>query len=249
MAEAFIVRRGGGAGGGGTVAGEINFEIYYGSDTSELSNPKENTIFAVTETAVPKWQFSGIEPANPVNGMLWFVLGNTGKNMMNITTGNPTIIYCDSVKQYADGAWTSVDVYSRINGSWKQFSAAGFYIFQSGNISANKFTVTEGSPVITAESIYIAAPLNRTYRVSSEYIDASKYRMLYVDCICTSTDSTQLYIDIENKSSASIIVVPTGNKTRETIKVDISEVNADVRVTLRNDHADKEATIYNVWLD
>ena len=113
-----------GAGGGGA---PLNFKVVGG--TSAPASPKENTIWVNTDAEITSWIFSGTEPENPTEGMVWISIGTSSTVEFNALKKNGIQVYPISAKQYVSGAWVDVTVKSYQNGAWVD---TGLYLVQSG---------------------------------------------------------------------------------------------------------------------
>ena len=115
-----------GAGG----ASALNFSVVGG--TSQPGNPKENTIWVNTNTAITSWAFSATEPEIPTEGMVWFATGTSSTVEFNALKKNGIQVYPISAKQYISGAWTNVDAFLYTGSEWVRFSFAIVWIYDNG---------------------------------------------------------------------------------------------------------------------
>jgi hypothetical protein len=111
-------------GAGGT---SLNFKV--------ISNPKpetatENTIWVDTDVKITGWDFSAAEPANPVEGMVWFPTGTASSVAFNALKENSVMVYPLSAKQYSGGAWVGKTAKSYRNGEFVDWFS---YYYQNGN--------------------------------------------------------------------------------------------------------------------
>jgi len=124
----------GGGGGGG-----LNFTVKaYKSLDVRPASAAENTIAVITDTAIPEWAISSLEPDVQLSGMLWIYSGTSGAVQFNALKKNSIVIFPGSVMQFVDGAWKYVDAYIFQNGQWIQFALAwnGYY-FDNGEQHSN----------------------------------------------------------------------------------------------------------------
>lgn len=105
-------------GNGGSGGASLNYKIVGG--TSAPSNPKENTIWVNTSTAITSHVFSATQPTGSA-GMVWIKTGTTSNVDFNAIKKNSINVYPIEAKQYVSGAW--VDRTSEIyqGGAWKEF--------------------------------------------------------------------------------------------------------------------------------
>lgn len=164
MGEAIISRRGGGD--------NLNFKVVGG--TTQPSNPKENTIWVNTSTAIASYGFNAHEPSNKTNGMVWFVTGagNIHFAALKKETIELNVIAC---KQYINNAWKVVSAKIYQSG-WKNIRidlyAPGDAVTQvTGGYNA------EGKRYVSGGG-YVEQVPTVTYNASNMVI-TSKYRYGY----------------------------------------------------------------------
>jgi hypothetical protein len=112
MGKAFLYGSGGGAG--------LNFDVKGYQTEAELlaAAPKANTIGVVTAEPITGWIFDTNEPADLVNGMLWFPTGKTSIVEFNALKKNGVQVYPLSAKQYISGVLVDVDAATYRGGEW-----------------------------------------------------------------------------------------------------------------------------------
>lgn len=192
---------------GGTV---LNFEIVGG--TTKPGNPKENTIWVNTSTAVTGWAFSAKEPASPVEGMVWIRYGVTGDVEFNALKEEAIQMYLLGVKQYVDGAWSIQESHIYQGDTWTQFSYGRYYLFQAG--------VGEQVPLAVSKkensTIVIAAD-----KIVWDYVD-SDGSVAYVRN--TTKISTQGYTKLCCRMTASSI----GSNSSYSLSLVITDASVDI---------------------
>lgn len=94
---------------------ELNFEVVGG--TSQPSNPKENTIWVNTNTAITDWVFSATQPT-AATGRVWIPIGTESVVEFNALKKNSVMVYPLSAKQCVGGAWVDKTAKSYQNGEW-----------------------------------------------------------------------------------------------------------------------------------
>lgn len=118
-------------GGGGSGDALLNFEVVGG--TYAPANPRENTIWVNTATAIPGWHFGADEP-NAAEGTVWIQTGTSSVAPFNALKENSVMVYPIAAKVY-DGTQFSLagaSIYQ--DGEWKQFSSAwDGVLFDAGN--------------------------------------------------------------------------------------------------------------------
>ena len=100
---------------GGTGGADLNFTVVGG--TTQPNNPKENTIWIITDVEITKWTIDANEPTNPIEGMVWLV-NNKREIKFNIILENTMEVYLHSVKQYINGVWTDLNARIYQNEEW-----------------------------------------------------------------------------------------------------------------------------------
>lgn len=99
---------------------ELNFKVVGG--TTQPTNPKENTLWINTNTAITNYVFSMEEPSSKTEGMVWFKLGFTGTIGFEAINNNANLIKLHPVTAY-----------QRISGVWQEK--------QSSIYKENKWTI------------------------------------------------------------------------------------------------------------
>ena len=166
----------GNLGGGGA---SLNFKVVGG--TTQPENPKENTIWVNTDTAISEWVFSATQPTNPVEGMVWFQTGASAAAAFNALKKNNLTVYPVACKQYVNDAWANKAAITFQGGTWiswinvlfkngDQYSAitGGWAGYQELNVKVNignslKMNGTGTNNNNTLASIYTQNPVDVTY--------------------------------------------------------------------------------------
>lgn len=95
--------------------GGLNFKVVAG--LTQPGSATENTIWVMAEN-MTGWIFSASEPAEPVEGMVWFVLDTSGKVSFNALKKNEIQIYLLNARQYVSGTWENVESAIYQSGKW-----------------------------------------------------------------------------------------------------------------------------------
>lgn len=106
-----------GSGNLGGGSGGLNFKIVGGA--SEPSNPKENTIWVITDVPITTWIFSTTQPEPPADGKdgpVWFLTGTSSQVAFNALKKHVIELNPMSAKQYIGGAWVDREAKSYQNG-------------------------------------------------------------------------------------------------------------------------------------
>ena len=113
----------------------LSFEVV---GNPQPENPKANTIWVDTDVEITGWDFSAAEPANPVEGMVWFSTGTESAVAFNALKENSVMVYPLSAKQYVSGAWVNVTAKSYLNGAWVDWFVWNGQLYQNGNEFTNE---------------------------------------------------------------------------------------------------------------
>lgn len=105
---------------GGVGGANLNFAVVGG--TTQPSNPKANTIWVNTDTAISSYAFSTTEPSNPTAGMVWFQTGSASSVAFPATEENVIMVYPNACKQFVSGAWVGKTAMSYLNNTWASWS-------------------------------------------------------------------------------------------------------------------------------
>lgn len=161
----------------------LNFEVVGG--TSQPTNPKENTIWVNTSTAITSWIFSAVEPTEPAEGMVWISIGTSSAIEFNALKKNAIQVYPISAKQYIDGACVKKTAESYQNGEWVGWI---FYAFKDGEIRLGEmYTSTpERLYISNGELIFKNSNGNGSWGYFTKTLDLTSYRKMKVKIKQTS---------------------------------------------------------------
>lgn len=109
----------------------LNYKVVGG--TSAPSNPKENTIWVNTSTAITSHVFSATQPTGSA-GMVWINMGVSGSVEFNALKKNGIQVYPLSAKQYVSGAWVDKTAKIYQGGKWVEWIT---YLYNRGFDNAN----------------------------------------------------------------------------------------------------------------
>lgn len=108
----------------------LNFKVVGG--TAAPSNPKENTIWVDTSTAVSEWVYSDHQPDASINGRVWIKSGSGGDPNFDALKGkNWIFLYPRFTKQVVNGVWVDKTAKVYLSGAWKDLWDGTLY--DSGN--------------------------------------------------------------------------------------------------------------------
>jgi hypothetical protein len=213
----------GGGGGGG-----LNFKVIGG--TTAPSNPKENTIWINTSTAITDWVFSATQPT-AASGRVWISTGTSSSIEFNALKKNGIQVYPLSVKQYVSNKWVDKTAKSYQNGSWVDWV---FYLFSAekgiNKGSWNKAVESNGSFSVSDSAITISNSSNGSAWASvinTEPIDTTGKTWLIVRMTTTgsvhSNTGFGLTSNPDNLKSTSVDVY--GSLSTGDIKVNIANLS------------------------
>jgi hypothetical protein len=114
-----------GFGGGGE---SLNFKVV--GDTTEPTNPNENTIWVNTDKKIASWIFSATQPKTATEGMVWIFTSTFSAAEFNALKKNGIQVYPISAKQYVGGAWVDKTAKSYQNGEWTDMH---MFLYKNGN--------------------------------------------------------------------------------------------------------------------
>lgn len=153
---------------------DLNFEVIGG--TSKPSNPKENTIWVNTSTAITSWAFSADEPTAPVSGMVWIYITKDGTIGFNALSENQILLKVAHVRQYSGNKWLPMEGEVYQSGEW-----AGLWegqLFDSGDvyeeITGGWTPCAMGTYPLLMTNSYITNVM-RVYKTSSTSGDGAGY--------------------------------------------------------------------------
>ena len=115
----------GGSGGGG-----LNLKVVGG--TTKPANPRENTIWVNTTTAITGYVLSPTQPETGTEGLVWLKTAETGVEI-NVGRKNAVLLHLAGGTLYTGSAWKNVECSAFSNGVWTQFSFLRVYLYNAGN--------------------------------------------------------------------------------------------------------------------
>lgn len=130
-------------GGGG---GGLNLKVVGG--TTKPANPRENTIWVNTTTAITGYALSPTQPSTGTEGLVWLKTADTGIEI-NIGRKNAVLLHLAMPQVYSGGGWKPVDGYAYTSGMWTKIDNST-YLVRDGvleaQFSSNKnFEVTQAT--------------------------------------------------------------------------------------------------------
>ncbi len=113
--------------GGG---GGLNLKVVGG--TTQPTNPRENTIWVKTTTAITGYVLSPTQPETGTEGLVWLKTAYTGVEI-NVGRKNAVLLHLASGMLYTGASWKDVECSAYSNGDWTQFSFLRVYLYNAGN--------------------------------------------------------------------------------------------------------------------
>lgn len=223
--------------GGGS--GGLNFKVVgYATEAELLSDtPKENTIGIITTNKITGWMFAAVDPAEPVEGMVYITTGAKSDIAFNALKKNGIMVYPLSAKQCVGGALVETDFTIYRNGDWVELWGGELYDYgnQYEGITGGWFAHpnTSAYVVFNADNIQFVNGAN-TQMAAAIYtqkkIDITRFSYLRVKGTVTDYDGNNIKIGITNSNTtgndpsfvASTAFSKTGNMDAE---VDLSAVS------------------------
>lgn len=114
----------GGGGGGG-----LNLKVVGG--TTQPANPRENTVWINTTTAITGYALGPTPPENGTDGLVWLKTADTGVEI-NVGRKNAVLLHLADGKLYTGGAWTSMEGWVYVNSAWTQFAREIIVLYKNG---------------------------------------------------------------------------------------------------------------------
>lgn len=108
-------------GGGG-----LNLKVVGG--TTQPTNPRENTVWINTTTAITGYALSPTQPENGTEGLVWLKTADTGVEI-NVGRKNAVLLHLAGGKLYGGGKWLNINAFVYANNVWTQFAQEELMIF------------------------------------------------------------------------------------------------------------------------
>ena len=239
--------------GGG---GGLNLKVVGG--TTKPTNPRENTIWVSTTTAITGYVLSPTQPETGTEGLVWLKTADTGVEI-NVGRKNAVLLHLASGMLYTGGKWASVDAWAYINSAWKQFSIAfDGRLYDNGDqctditggwgITGYKYVNSAGKEsdpsagTLKEDCMHLVSNSTKmTILGTAKPIDLDGLKTLTVDwkvlgCYDGATNAIMLDIQREKKAGTSIALATLGSgkaAKRLTSTLDISSLSGKAYVVVR----------------
>ena len=248
MSDAYIVRRGGG--------GSLNYKVV--GDTSAPSNPKENTIWVNTSTAITSHIFSATQPTSPVAGMVWFNIGTSCAAPINVLKKNDTLmLYPTGCKQYVSNKWTDKTAKTYQNGQLVDWRT---YFFKSDTGAIIEFFVSSYfadplSGVVGSNYIHVNSVHNNGGErglSSVDAVDLTNVNTIYFDVLAGTSNfsvgvaSETIYYSTELVAYKAI----SAKSSRQIVAVDVSKLKGAYYIGGNNGgDTSTDEKFYNIYAE
>lgn len=254
--------------------GSGGFELSIVGGTTRPTKASHNMVWVDTDVEITEYVLSAIEPQNPVSGMVWVRIGNSGSTKVVSTIGDDWItVYPLSAKQYISGAWVDKTARSYQNGTWVDWI---LNLYNNGDecISVTGGWSTNGVKITTQDALAPAA-MNSDHMLIGQTTAASKgtycvmstvekinfkpnTKTLCVDYTTLKTSGgnvSNIYIQQDKTIGSNNYIAMTqltaAEGERATLEVDVSSVNGEYFVIFASwydSKAIRAAKIHRVWL-
>lgn len=239
-------------GGGG---GGLNFKVVGG--TAAPSNPKENTIWVNTDTAVAGWVFSTSEPQNPAEGIVWIATGESSAVSFNALSKNGVMVYPVGAKQYAGGEWIDKTAQTYQSGKWGEWWNGVLYDYgdqyehiTGGWVSGqteSSHTTSGGKLTVNADNLSFTNVNGGSFGVyTSKAVNLTGFTTLHV--ITTGSARVRVAPDFPTAESNMVVISDSISGTSTETAIDISAVSGSYKIAVCNRAAEGSVKFYRAWL-
>ena len=227
--------------GGGA---SLNFDVKAYATEAEMraATPAENSIGVVTTTEITSYIFASEEPAEPVEGMVWFCTGVGSSAEFNaLKKENAIQIYPLAARQYINNTFVEVPVMSYQAGEWVHWYVTTYLYdngFQNETITGGWSHVndSEYADYTTTPSLgysYRAGSGNFSHFWTNNLIDLTKFRVLRGECVKTANANDYQRFGVTRDKGAGAwdtVFVACVDISTGTLSVDISGLTGSYRV-------------------
>jgi hypothetical protein len=247
-----------GFGGGGE---SLNFKVV--GDTTEPTNPNENTIWVNTDKKIASWIFSATQPKTATEGMVWISTGTASTAEFNVLKKNGVFVYPISAKQRIGGAWIDKTAKSYQNGEWSNW---GHYLFESGKgFSYPTAQYRDKNATITIEndriSFYAIGTSSNGFIgnvLNIGPVDMTDYTKLCVDMEYLKADtafpdwqpaigvSKTKWTDFDKHLTTDCVKFNAETFERKKVTLPIESYSGEMYFVW---NGSGEANIYNIWME
>lgn len=205
----------GGSGGGG-----LNLKVVGG--TTQPANPRGNTIWVSTTTAITGYVLSPTQPETGTEGLVWLKTADTGVEI-NVGRKNAVLLHLAMSKVYSGGGWVTVEGYAYKSNTWVQF---GFLALYKDGIFSTDHTKKEVKGSITYADTYYTAVTNGG--------DAGEAYVVFGPLSlngCNAVTMRAKFIAPKTNTKFAIMVAKVATATRNNV-----ELKTEVNITDREEN-------------
>lgn len=190
------------SGGGG---GGVGLNVVGG--TTQPTNPRENTIWVNTTTAITGYALSPTQPETGTEGLVWLKTADTGVEI-NVGKKNAVLLHLAMSQMYIGGSWATVEGYVYKSSAWVQF---GFLALYKDGVFSTDHTekVIKGS--IQYAGTYYTATTNGGGAAGEAYV---VFGPLSLDGCSTVTMRAQFVSTKVTNVRFAIMIAKDANATR-----------------------------------
>lgn len=216
----------------------LNVKVIGG--VSQPSSPAKNTIWVNTDVAIKSWQFSGSEPAEPIESMVWIATAKSGSVSINALKKNAILLCPLYVKQYVSGEWVSKEVHVYTDGNWTNlfngliYADGAFYTEHTEHKTPDAASITVNDTCIELATVEKA--ISEVYKVFGpvplDDINTLSMTSVFTDNIY-STHARALYVaatpNVGRADAAAIeeSVITANWATEATLMLDVSALKGE----------------------
>lgn len=241
----------------------LNFSVVGG--TVQPENPKENTIWVDTDTAIGAWMFSAVEPAARADGSalvvgdVWLKVSLTSPTAFNALKKNSIVLCPVACYQWSGNVWTQKDVRVFTAGEWGSVYTYLFDYGETGVAGSLSRLDSNGGSFSVGETIVINLTNNIYYYVRfANSVNFSGYKTMRAKCRVVKAGSANAVISANKDSlwSVASAVNITGKAVGSEfeISLDVSSFNSTtvpwVGMTgISNSNATASVEFMRIWLE
>ena len=212
--------------GGG---GGLNLKVVGG--TTQPANPRENTIWVNTTTAITGYVLSPTRPENGTEGLVWLKTADTGVEI-NVGRKNAVLLHLAMSQVYRGGSWTTVEGYVHKSSAWVQFGFLALYkdgVFSTGHTEKvikgsiqyadTYYTATTNGGGNAGEAYVVFGPLSldgcNTVTMRAKFVSTKVINTRFAIMIAKDANATR-------SNAALKTEVDIKNYVENTVSLDIS---------------------------
>lgn len=229
----FNVTSGGGGGG-------LHLKVAGG--TTKPTNPRENTIWVYTTTAITGYALSPTQPETGTEGLVWLKTADTGVEI-NVGRKNAVLLHLANGMLYTGSAWEVADVWAYTT-EWKQFSFSRLYLYQKGD----EYTASTGGWVVElgekkATSIVVGnvakgSTFNKNAHTNS-MVDLTNFKKLVVHVSKCASEPNASASNLQILGSSGEVIASANifngvtAETEKTVSLDVTRVNRECTIAVQ----------------